>query len=70
MGLGGKAWLCFTAGPEIFPGGHSAMGGPWEQDKPRPAMLAPPDIRDGLKCGGMRTASHAMMLGGDAFTSV
>lgn len=42
---------------------------PWEQDRPRPVMLASPEIRDGLKCSGTRAASHAMMLGEDAFTS-
>ena len=58
--LGGKALLCFTTGPEIIPGGHSAMRSPWEQGSPGPVMLAPPKLGDGLKCGGMRTAYHVM----------
>lgn len=57
--LGGKPRLCFTAGPEIIPGGHSATGSPWEQGKPGPVMPASPELRDGVKRGGMRPASHA-----------
>lgn len=38
------------------------MGSSWEQGSPRPVMLAPSEFRDGLKCGGMRTASHVMTL--------
>lgn len=60
--LGGKPRLCFTAGPEIIPGGHSAMGSPWEQGKLGLVMPAPPELRDGVKRGGMRPASHPMTL--------
>lgn len=28
--LGQRSQLCFTAGPEIIPGGLSVMGSPWE----------------------------------------
>lgn len=49
--LGGKAQLCFTARPEIIPGGRSGMGSPWEQGRfpgiiPGLVVLAPPELLD------------------------
>lgn len=38
------------------------MGSPGEQGSLGSVMLNPPELRDGLKCGGMRSASQAMML--------